>query len=626
MNNNKKTCVLDIETNGIEDPTRIWVVVCKELTNDTTEVFLSPQGSPDLANYLRDMDRIVGHNILGFDLPALRRLGYGLANLDPNKCYDTLILARMLNFRMKGGHSLAMWGERLRFPKVEHEEWDKYSEEMLVRCKQDVELTHRLLLTLEEKGITKYTDAIRVEHQMQLICNSMKLRGFSFNNHRAKEIYDEVCGRMQALEGDLALVFRPLSKLVREITPKETKAGTVSRVGLRFLGEDLTEVQPGCPFSRFEWQDFNPGSTQQIVHRLNLAGWKPTDKTEGHVKAEKEKDTDKLEQYKTTGWKVSEANLNTLPPSAPAAAHSLVEYILLKGRKIRLEEWFNNYNPITRAIHGTINPIGTWPHRVSHRAPNMGNIPTKKSIKYNDKRHRDLALHYGQEMRALWVARPFHRLVGCDAVAAHLRILAHLCNDEKMIAAVLGEDVHSENQRALGPMCRDRNAAKTFIYSFINGAGAGKVSEILNCSKPAATAALKSFAEYYPGFGEFKKRQMSDDRKRGYIVALDGRPILFPSPHTIIAAYLLSGEMCVMKHANVRWQEQLRADGIPFDQVNFIHDEWQTEVHDVTSGYPIANQVGQTQADAIRWAGDKFGMNCPMDGEYSIGGNWYDTH
>ena len=39
-----------------------------------------------------------------------------------------------------------------------------------------------------------------------------------------------------------------------------------------------------------------------------------------------------------------------------------------------------------------------------------------------------------------------------------------------------------------------------------------------------------------------------------------------------------------------------------------------------------AEQLGQLGVDAIRAAGVYYNLNCPLDGEYKIGGNWSETH
>lgn len=97
----------------------------------------------------------------------------------------------------------------------------------------------------------------------------------------------------------------------------------------------------------------------------------------------------------------------------------------------------------------------------------------------------------------------------------------------------------------------------------------------------------------------------------------------------MLAGYLQAGESTIMKHANVIWQDQLKKERIPFWQVNFVHDEWQTEtINDMATALYIA----QVQADAIKTAGENLNLKCPILGTFddgktkSIGLNWYETH
>ena len=430
--------------------------------------------------------------------------------------------------------------------------------------------------------------------------------------------------------------FPPRSQLIREITPTTTKHGTLHQKDFRWLPKDdepadLSPFSEGATFSLLKTVEFKPSSTKQVVTRLNEVGWSPTEKTKIHKLREKERHKN-LPYFKEYGWTISEENLSTLPRDAPEGAQQLVEYLILNSRRRTLTEWFQAYSTASRSIHGTINPIGTWPHRVSHRAPNMGNVPTKKSNKYNEERHKSLALHYGERLRSCWEPHDNCWQVGCDADAAHLRILAHLCNDSAMITACTtgdkkkGTDIHTRNMEAIGSMCVDRDRAKTFIYSWINGAGAPLISHILNCTQAEAALTKERFAGFYPGLAAFLETQVPIDRKRGYIYSIDGRPILFPSDHTIIAAYLLSGEAAIMKLGNILWYEQLKKEGVPFWQMNFVHDEWQTCVLDSTPNLDVAMHVCDVQEESIKKAGEMFELNCPMKGEATIGLNWYQTH
>jgi DNA polymerase-1 len=245
----------------------------------------------------------------------------------------------------------------------------------------------------------------------------------------------------------------------------------------------------------------------------------------------------------------------------------------------------------------------------------MANIPSGDSL-------------YGHEMRSLWVASPGKYLVGVDADAIQLRILAHYMNDKDFIEALTkgnkdeGTDAHSLNQKALGDSCRSRDVAKTFIYAFLLGAGVGKISQILECETSAASGAIESFLTYYPGLRQLKDFRIPADAARGYFVGLDGRVVVCGSEHLMLAGYLQNGESVIMKTANQIWLDKLKKEGIEYRQVNFVHDEWQTEVNSLTD----AERVGKIKVSAIVQAGIDLNLNCPLAGNYKIGTNWLETH
>jgi hypothetical protein len=115
-----------------------------------------------------------------------------------------------------------------------------------------------------------------------------------------------------------------------------------------------------------------------------------------------------------------------------------------------------------------------------------------------------------------------------------------------------------------------------------------------------------------------------------------------------MSGYLQNGEAIVMKKACLKWHEILDGEfrslygsirnninnmdcGRPWSIVNFVHDEWQTEVpNDLT----IALKVAKVQADSLRIVGEELGLKCPLAGsywnddhkDYTIGRNWYQTH
>lgn len=624
--------ICDIETESL-DPSIIWVVAFKDIDNGEVTLFLRPDLHPDpLLVYARTVGTWVGHNFLTFDYPVLTRLVPGL-RIDHRDIVDTLVVSRLLNYSIEGGHSLDAWGHRLGHPKPELASFEEYTEEMRLRVIGDVELNFRLYKRYE-KYITapEWAEAMATEHAMALICKDMTDNGFWFDIDEAHRLYNEITGKVAALEAELQTAFPPRSKLIRVVTPKETKHGTLSLTDFRWLGPspDLRPYSAGASFSRFVYVPFNPSSPSQVVERLNEAGWKPIERTKGHVKElrkrGRERDVSRLADFKESGWKVSETNLETLPATAPPAARKLKDFLTLVSRKRKFEEWFGVYNERTHRIHGQFMPIGTWPHRMSHSAPNMGNNVALKKL-------------YGTPMRRLWKATPGRILIGTDMASAHLRVFAHLIEDEEFTKAVCsgseldGTDPHTLNALALGMEPSKsyvhaggedgRKIAKRFIYSFLNGAAKGKVAEILCCSTGEAEERLELFEARYPGFRELKQKKIPYDAARGYFDGFDGRKVIWGDEHGMLAGYMQNGEVVVMKKANVLWRTELDTQSIPYWQINFVHDEWQTETE---GDMQLAERIGSIQVNAIRAVGQLYNLKCPMDGTVKIGYDWADTH
>lgn len=104
---------------------------------------------------------------------------------------------------------------------------------------------------------------------------------------------------------------------------------------------------------------------------------------------------------------------------------------------------------------------------------------------------------------------------------------------------------------------------------------------------------------------------------------MDGRKVIQNSSHLMLAGYLQNGEAVVMKWANRLWRQWATEEKIKFKQVNFVHDEWQTECYESLDG---AERLGELQRNSIVQAGVDLGIYCPLAGSTDIGKNWYDTH
>lgn len=631
-----RTVILDIETDDDADfnPSVIWCVVAKDVDTNEVFVFRRPDLQPDgFRDFISRVSVVIGHNIINFDWPHLVRL---VGDIGSPRIYDTLVVSRLLDFDIDGGHSLRAWGERLGCRKIEFNDYSHLTEEMVEYCIQDVEVTlllyKRFLPYLSSR---RWAGSIDTEHFVATELRQVRLNGFHFNVDKCRELLYNISREVEEFDKELLTAFPPKVELVREIHPKLTKFGTLNRSDFRWeQSGDLSEYNGG-PFSRICFEPFNPGSPAQIVERLNEAGWKPTEKTKGHKKFLREikrkkltpEQKEKLAKFARQGWTVSEVNLDTLPDTAPAAAKTLAKRLKYAARTRTLNEWIEHYKEDGR-IHGSINSIGAWTHRCSHDKPNTGNIP------------RDDA-EFGVEMRSMWDVDEGY-LVGVDAEGIQLRVLAHYINDERFTHAVTsgrkedGTDPHSLNKQALGDVCKSRNDAKTFIYAWLLGAGREQVAHILECTLSEASQADEDFIKFYPGLKLLKAKQIPRDAVRGWFEGFDGRCIKIVGAdadqreHFALAGYLQAGEAVIMKTAMGIWIPRLRRENVPFKLVNFVHDEWQTQV---CADRDVAKYVANVQADSIREAGVRLGLRCPMagsilsgHGDEAIGQNWYETH
>jgi DNA polymerase III alpha subunit (gram-positive type) len=92
---------------------------------------------------LAEADIVVGHYFKKYDAPVIKKLTEGLVVIDEAKIDDTVELSRIL-FPELENHKLATWGDIMEFPKLDHKEWDRFSEEMLVYLERDVRLNDKL--------------------------------------------------------------------------------------------------------------------------------------------------------------------------------------------------------------------------------------------------------------------------------------------------------------------------------------------------------------------------------------------------------------------------------------------------------------------------------------------------
>ena len=131
--------VFDIETDGL-NPSKIFCMSVIDV--DTGKQYSYGESKVDEGiKHLQTADKLIGHNIIGFDLPVIQKLSG--VDLWDKSIVDTLVLSRLFN-PVRPSHSLEAWGYKLEFPKIDFNEYEEYSEEMMKYCDHDVKLNHKV--------------------------------------------------------------------------------------------------------------------------------------------------------------------------------------------------------------------------------------------------------------------------------------------------------------------------------------------------------------------------------------------------------------------------------------------------------------------------------------------------
>lgn len=422
-------CVLDIETDLAWQT--IWMVGLYFPEQDRATYVTTVE---ELRRELKDVTEIIGHNVIGFDLPRLVELWdftWGGA------VTDTLVVSRLINPNIPKGHGLAACAARAGSELKDDFDAADFdlglTDKMIDYCLQDCRATWSVYEDLMQKfkAMEFSPYSYELEAEVRRLTDIQESNGFLFDFPKACEIHQHHESRMLDIEAELQEVFPPI------VTPRFS-----AKTGKQL--KDSVEV-------------FNPGSRQQVAARLETLGATWSKRTE-------------------TGLpKVDETTLKALSHIPEAAL--VLEYLTLSKRIGMVKSWLNAVADDGR-IHGRVNTCGAVTGRMTHSSPNLAQIPS-------DPLYRE----------CFTVAEGNH-LVGVDASGLELRMLAHYMQDREYTELILNGDIHSHNQTAAGLDTRDQ--AKTFIYAFLYGAGDEKIGSIVGGGAAAGAKLKKKFLEGIP--------------------------------------------------------------------------------------------------------------------------------
>lgn len=601
--------VFDIETNGLLPVLSTIHSLCVKDLGTGEHISCAKNSSYKEISYgierLQKAEKIIGHNIIGFDIPALGKLGYN-ADILLEKSLDTLNLAAliypdMLGYdynrnipaktgmpkKMMGANTLKAWGYRVGALKGDFgdtTDWSEWTKEMQDYCEQDVEVTEAVFKYLWGKEPSE--KSVLLETEFQKVMSRQQILGTHFNTDKAIELSD-----------DLRNAKNQLVSSIRDVTGDR-------RIATLFTPKRDNKTKgyaKGASLTKVKYEKFNPNSRPQVAEFLKKEyDWNPVDFTDkGNPKLDSEVLGKLGDAYPLVKDIAQYLDTSKLLSMISGGRYSWLK-LVCDGR-----------------LHGRVKTNGAITGRCTHSSPNLAQVPSPRAFR-------------GQECRELFTAPIGYKIVGTDVAGLELRNLGHYLypyDNGAYVAKILEGDIHTYNQEAAGLPTRD--TAKTFMYAFIYGAGDSKLGSILVPlgtlgEQKAAGRHLRSlFLSNIKGLGSLLSDIKRAFKRRGYLIGLDGRKLVPRGDHSAPNTLIQSCGAVICKKWVVDTWDMIEKDGLwevcyPALQV---HDEQQIYAPDDN-----AEQVRDISIAAVRTAEKYFNMRCPLDAKGNIGNNWYETH
>jgi DNA polymerase-1 len=169
-----------------------------------------------------------------------------------------------------------------------------------------------------------------------------------------------------------------------------------------------------------------------------------------------------------------------------------------------------------KRLHTNFDQTGTATGRLSSREPNLQNIPIRAEE--------------GRRIREAFIAAPGNLLISADYSQIELVVLAHLSQDENLIAAFKdGTDVHARTAALRFGVSEDqikndqRRIAKTINFGVMYGMSAFRLSNELGISRTEASNFIAAYFNTYAGVRRFIEDLIKKTESSGYVSTILGR-------------------------------------------------------------------------------------------------------
>ncbi len=281
-------------------------------------------------------------------------------------------------------------------------------------------------------------------------------------------------------------------------------------------------------------------------------------------------------------------------------------------------------NRTTGRIHTSFNQAVTATGRLSSTNPNLQNIPVRDEL--------------GRRIREAFIpSDDDHLLLSADYSQVELRLMAHLSEDESLIAAFEhGEDIHAATAaRLFGKRLdevthEERRRAKTANFGIIYGISPFGLSQRLEIPRKEAREIIDGYFVSYPKVHTYMERVAEQARTDGYVATIFGRRRYLNdiksqnavarglAERNAVNAPIQGSAADIMKIAMIAVHRRFAEEGIRSRVILQVHDEL---VVDMLRSEQ--EQVVRIVTEAMEHAA-KLRVRLLVD--YGIGNNWLEAH
>jgi DNA polymerase-1 len=216
-----------------------------------------------------------------------------------------------------------------------------------------------------------------------------------------------------------------------------------------------------------------------------------------------------------TGYSTDAASLEELAREDPLPALILRNRTLAKLKSTYVDTLAGMADNKGR-LHTNFDQAGTATGRLSSREPNLQNIPIRAEE--------------GRRIREAFIAGPGCLLISADYSQIELVVLAHLSQDENLIAAFReGTDVHARTAALIFGVDVDqvksdqRRIAKTINFGVMYGMSAFRLANELGISRTDASNFITAYFNMYAGVRRFIEELIKKTEELGYVSTIFGR-------------------------------------------------------------------------------------------------------